>query len=371
MNKDDSYIIVQSTMEEFKQYYLYVNELSSPEAEYAVYSAFPDFDEDWANDDIVIIKELDRKRAEIYNTLSTMWNPYRSNIYAVYDLGEKYVAVCEYIEGKTLQKYILSKGEKDFPNIDIRTAINICIQLCEALSDIHKAGFVHKDLSPNNIMSDDDFKTIKLIDFGIATKVSEKAGGDTEILGTKGFAAPEVIGITKTDGRADIYSIGCILNFIITKKAPREGVIVEEPHLQKIIQKATAEDRRDRYQNVFELKKALMQAKKKNLDYRFRVLQYIPGFRSQNIGKSFVAVLTYIYLIRAFILSIWNHNLTDSIQYNLFSVVIPLAVIFDFNNLFRFLPHKIKVNQGYIMLIKIIMVVISLLIFGYLITIKG
>lgn len=367
----DNLDIIQCTIEEFKQYYLYINKLSSPNVEYIVYSAFPNFNEDWANDDIVIIKELDKKRADIYNTLSTMWNPYRSNIYAVYDLREKYVAVCEYIEGETLQNYIFSKREKSYPDINTKTAISICIQLCESLYDIHKAGFVHKDLSPNNIMSDDNFKTIKLIDFGIATKISKKAGGDTEILGTKGFAAPEVIGITKTDARADIYSIGCILNFIITKKAPREGVIVQEPHLRKIVQKATAEDRRDRYQNVFELKKALIQTEKRISAYKFKFLHYIPGFRSQNIWKSFVAIFTYIYLIRAFILSIWNHNLGENIKYNLFSIVIPVAVIFDFNNIFYFLPRKIKTNQGYVMLIKIVSIVISLLIFSYLITIKG
>lgn len=357
----------QKQVQELEKHYILNKKLSASKAQYATYLAIPDFSDDWETDEIVIIKELDEKRAEIYKMLANMWNPYRASVYGVYSIGDKYAAVCEYIDGETLHEYMFNEKSNAFTSED---ALNICIQICDALADIHKAGLIHKDLSPNNIMSEDDFKNISLIDFGLSTRMSFDVGGDTEMMGTQGFIAPEVIGITKTDIRADIYSIGCILNYIMTKKTPREGVLVQDPRLRRIVKKATAEDRRDRYQNIFKLKKALVTAKKERVYRKISFLKYVPGFRHYDKKRSFVAILVYLYLIRAFILSIWNNNIIEIIKLNLFLVIIPVAVIFDYGNIFRFFPHKLRADKGVIVLCKIILIVCSLLIASTMIYVK-
>lgn len=100
-------------------------------------------------------------------------------------------------------------------------AVNIVLQVCDALTDAHARGVVHRDVKPSNILlTDSDFAY--LVDFGIATTSTADtpltATGFT--VGTFGYMAPERFDGSTADPRSDIYSLGCVLHELLTGSRP-------------------------------------------------------------------------------------------------------------------------------------------------------
>ena len=93
-----------------------------------------------------------------------------------------------------------------------------------------------------------------LIDFDAARIYKDESEGDTQILGTTGFAAPEQYGISQSDERADIYSLGVLLNIMLTGKHPSRGLA--DGRMGRIVQKCTMTAPEKRYQSA----KALLEA---------------------------------------------------------------------------------------------------------------
>jgi len=102
--------------------------------------------------------------------------------------------------------------------------------------------------------------SVALIDFDIARVYRSESETDTRIFGTRAYAAPEQYGFAQTDARADIYSLGVLLRYLLTG-SPRanRNVHVYRP-LEKIIAKCTAFDPANRYTDVEQVKKALLAA---------------------------------------------------------------------------------------------------------------
>ena len=97
-------------------------------------------------------------------------------------------------------------------------AIGILAQVASALDAAHARGLVHRDVKPSNVLLDrgarpDGSDHVYLADFGLTRRVSEKSGigDDGHLLGTIDYVAPEQIAGEGVDGRADVYSLGCVL----------------------------------------------------------------------------------------------------------------------------------------------------------------
>ena len=129
----------------------------------------------------------------------------------------------------------------------------IAAQLCSALWVLHSMGIIHRDLKPENVILRGD-ETV-LIDFDAARLYRNGGGNDTQILGTTGFAAPEQYGIAQTDERADIYSLGVLLNIMLTGRHPSRGLA--SGRLGRIVQKCTMTAPEKRYRDVLSLMEAL------------------------------------------------------------------------------------------------------------------
>lgn len=153
------------------------------------------------------------------------------NIVNVYDFGfdeeNKPFLVMDFIEGKTLDEMIAESGSMSVPQ-----TLEVFIQLLDGLSHAHLKGIVHRDLKPANIMiqrlASVDRLQVKIMDFGIAkVKVDDtEAAWQTntgQVMGSPLYMSPEQSVSSDVDGRADIYSIGCMLFESLTGQPPFRG----------------------------------------------------------------------------------------------------------------------------------------------------
>lgn len=303
----------------------------------------------------VILKELDEKRALIYETLSKQWNPHVANVYSVHRLENSsiievgrikhlYLAITECVinpsiknKNATLTNYIRQNG-----TLDEKTALLFCMQICDGLRDIHKTGYIHKDLKPDNIMISEQadangLPLLKIIDFGVADSaehLSDETMIKTKIedAGTDGYNPHDKM----VTARWDIFSIGCILNFMLTGHTPDMDIYSKSWNIRRIIERST-DDFSARYSSVSEFHRILSHEAKIDFMDRVPILRSLPGYRSDTWWKKLVATPYYllmIYLICDTIV-LGDSNLIIPIIV-IFWLVLPLIIVFDpFNWLAR------------------------------------
>ena len=203
------------------------------------------------------------------------------NIITIHEIGEADAhnfIVTEFVDGVTLRQRMKSAP------LELIEALEIAAQSAAALAAAHGAGIIHRDIKPENIMLRHD-RIVKVLDFGLA-KVAEKAGGRVDpesptrahvntqtgvVMGTTYYMSPEQSRGFAVDVRTDIWSLGCVLYEMVTNRAPFEGdtqsdviaaILKTDPppltgflreapaELQRIVTKALAKDREERYQTI-------------------------------------------------------------------------------------------------------------------------
>lgn len=208
------------------------------------------------------------------------------NTVHIYDYGKEkdnYYIVMSYVDGKSLEQIVKEKG-----HLDVKEACDIMLGVFKGLEHAHSKNIIHRDIKPSNILiTKEDIP--RIIDFGLARRIKEEkqltiAG---EMIGTAYFMSPEQ-GLSKpVDHRADLYSAGATLFYILTGKYPFEGqtaieVInkhIKEPlpnlyllkpdlplWLVKMIEKLMAKNPENRYQSATEIIKELEKHREKNYE---------------------------------------------------------------------------------------------------------
>jgi serine/threonine-protein kinase len=200
------------------------------------------------------------------------------NIVVIYEsavIDETSFIAMEYIEGETLEQMISSRKP-----VPIVQKLDIIIQSCRGLHYAHKRQIVHRDVKPSNIMVELD-GSVKIVDFGIAhlgLGATLTLGG--QILGTPMYMSPEQTLGKTLDARSDVFSIGVVLFELLTYQKPFTGNEIAAvwykiqhdqppplsdliprcpPELQKVVSKALAKNRDERYQTADDLGFALQQ----------------------------------------------------------------------------------------------------------------
>lgn len=154
---------------------------------------------------------------EVYLRLREIGCPYLPKIYDVKSQGDRVFVLEEYIAGDTLA-FLLEAGP-----LKPAWVRRISMQLCQALNQLHRAGIVHRDVKPENILLRGNDAV--LIDFDASRIAKPKGDTDTHLLGTAGYAAPEQYGFSQTDQRADIYSMGIVINEMLTGEHPSKQLV--------------------------------------------------------------------------------------------------------------------------------------------------
>lgn len=146
------------------------------------------------------------------------------NIVQIYEFGETgngHFLAMELVRGNTL-KIELKKAGRFTEN----QTIDLILQACQALAVAHRAGIIHRDVKPENIMFTET-GAFKLVDLGLAKSLDEESGNNTmtgQSLGTPHFISPEQIkGARTIDARADIYSLGATMYNLATGSVPFDG----------------------------------------------------------------------------------------------------------------------------------------------------
>lgn len=186
--------------------------------------------------------------ADVYNLLKRYAHRNIARIYEVHTSGSSVTVLEEYIDGMTVGE-VLQTGL--YTENGVR---KIAAQLCDALEFVHSIGIVHRDIKPENIIITSD-GTVKLIDWNAARIHKKYISSDTTTMGTTGYAAPEQYGITQSDARADIYSVGILMNVMLTGEHPSKKMCTGS--LAKVIKKCTDIQPDRRYQTAAELRKQI------------------------------------------------------------------------------------------------------------------
>jgi len=198
------------------------------------------------------------------------------NIVTVYDYGEHegvYFLVMEYVAGQTLAQRLATDGA-----LPPRDAALVAQQTCMALEAAHRAGVVHRDIKPGNMMIDAQTGLVKVMDFGIAKLEVGDLTRTGTVMGTPSYMSPEQVMGRRVDGRSDLFSLGAVFFELLTGHKAFGGeniatityrIVNEEPQefgrvpqelgdgYAYVVGSALAKDPAERFQTAGEFRAAL------------------------------------------------------------------------------------------------------------------
>ena len=184
---------------------------------------------------------------EVYRRLLPVLCPHLPQIMEAAEQDGQTAVLEEYVQGDTLAELLMGA------RLTEREARQVTMQLCQALHVLHSMGAVHRDVKPENVILRGSDAV--LIDFDAARIYKVASESDTQVLGTTGFAAPEQYGIFQSDERADIFSLGVLLNIMLTGKHPSREMPAGK--MGRIVRKCTMTAPEQRYQSARALMEVL------------------------------------------------------------------------------------------------------------------
>ena len=173
-----------------------------------------------SNDKSEFAKELFRDEGEIVAVLS------HPNIVPIFEMGEAddcFYQIMQLVNGTDLRTVLrqLSRHPVPYKRImPLNDAIDLILQILDALGYAHEEGVVHQDVKPANILIEERSKRPMVADFGIARALYGEYKSEGLVVGTPIYMAPEQVMGEVTDGRADIYSVGVMLFEMVAGTLP-------------------------------------------------------------------------------------------------------------------------------------------------------
>jgi eukaryotic-like serine/threonine-protein kinase len=159
-----------------------------------------------------------------------------SNVCAIYEVGEQDghgFIVMQYLEGETLSNRIKNKP------LELKEALDVAVQVADALAEAHSRGVTHRDIKPQNIMISAK-KQVKVLDFGLAKLIQDRQISISEataeslitgpgmLVGTVPYMSPEQLRGEVVDARSDLFSLGVVLYEMIAGSPPFAGATVAD-----------------------------------------------------------------------------------------------------------------------------------------------
>ena len=227
------------------------------------------------NPDLANTEVMSRFRAEA-TILARLNHPQIATIYELFRADGDLLMVMEFVRGESLDKLSERLGA-----VAPERAAYVIDQILSALEHAHRAGVVHRDVKPANVMVTDE-GSIKIMDFGIARVLgAEQKTVDFRLMGTPAYMSPEQVLGEEVDGRSDLYSVGVLFYRLLTGALPfaadtalgmlqrqlRDTPIPLCAHraglpdwCETIVQRALAKAHGERFQSAEEFREALSRA---------------------------------------------------------------------------------------------------------------
>ena len=202
------------------------------------------------------VVERFRREAEVASAVD------HPGVIDVLDAGDWWLAM-RFVDGASL---------RELAPLERPRAAAVVAQAAAALDAVHSAGYVHRDVKPENLLVDADDR-VHLIDFALARRVGDPGPWVTDEgnwLGTPDFAAPEQIRGLPMDARSEVYALGAVLHWAITAKVPfpredaestmRAHLSEPPPSLHPVVARAMTKHPEGRYASAGDLARALRPA---------------------------------------------------------------------------------------------------------------
>ena len=295
-------------------------------------------------DQKVLLKPILEDQLPVYRQIASLTDDSFEEILAIIHICNTYYAICRFIERPTDFDYSKYDALSD-PTIPFRSltleqyinncrilnptspntglpedvAINITLTICNAIKKLNSIGIAHLDIAPQNILLSGTITSLHatLIDFNCASFITEKLVELPTIKGTDRFVAPDLVSNTNSTDRADIYSIGCLLHYMLTGFSAKDYNLKTSratinADLYPIIRKCI-EDYDSRYRNITYLQRDLLNAQGIPATAIQKIFAHIPGFRSNKLWKKLFASYFYfavaVSLLAISFYSLWTYEL--------------------------------------------------------------
>src|SRR5262249_48036333 len=186
--------------------------------------------------------------------------------FGVTEAGDFYY-VMELLDGISFERYVQLFGP-----MEPARAVHLISQVCHSLGEAHALGLVHRDIKPGNIFMcrlGPDYDFVKVLDFGLVKHLDTRAGQMLTVEGTTAgpppYMAPEVaLGRTDADGRADLYSLGCVAYFLLTGQPVFSGDSAVATALAHVNEQPVPPSARSEFQIPLELDAVIIECLTKN-----------------------------------------------------------------------------------------------------------
>ena len=193
------------------------------------------------DDSLYVMKRMEFYEIKVFEFIRDNRNIHIPRVYDFWEEDGILTVVEEYINGKTLDKYLevntLTRNDRK----------KIITDILDGLEFLHTATvpIIHRDLKDTNVMITND-GVVKIIDYDAAKTFKAGESKDTMLVGTAGSAAPEQYGFSQSDPRTDIYAVGMLMKQLFEGDTLYESIMI----------KATRMDPKQRYQTVAEMRRA-------------------------------------------------------------------------------------------------------------------
>lgn len=227
-------------------------------------------------------------------------------IHAVEEHDHVPFLVMEYVSGQSLKEYVTEKGK--LPHMEV---FQLASQIAHGLAAAHAQGVIHRDVKPGNVMLHEGGTRVRLTDFGLARIAFDNSEltSHGQYVGTPAYMPPEQLRGGQVDSRADLFSLGCVIYYMLVGYSPFQGrtqgetihrILGDEvvslreidptvpPFLVELVERLLNRDPDLRYQSAFEvadlLSKFLAHLNRATTDELSAVLSFNPASRS-SAGK--------------------------------------------------------------------------------------
>lgn len=246
--------------------------------------------------EIFVRKDLEVYNARVYRQLKEHPVSHTPHIYELCEENNILTVIEEFIPGDSLETLLETQGPLPADKV-----FHYMCALCDILTNLHTMvpPVIHRDIKPSNIIITPEDQPV-LLDFNAARNYTSTKREDTELLGTRGYAAPEQYGFGESSSRTDLYAVGSLMKTLFT--GSEESEMTVPGRAGEIIATCMKMDPSERYPSAVKLKAELQKAAKDDPEkqhlWQTTWRRYLPpGFRSGKPGHMICMSILYVFLI--------------------------------------------------------------------------